>query len=72
MRAAGGMALAANVRCGEGVPPLRIAGILPAWRGPNALAVNDKGETPAPHCLGKYPGQVVPLWDIRQQSKWSG
>jgi hypothetical protein len=51
---------------------LRVAGILPAMRGQDALATEDKGETPSPRCLGTYPGEIVPLEDIRKQSKWSG
>jgi hypothetical protein len=72
MRTITGMATAACVSCGEGVPPLRIAGILPAMRGQDALATEDKGETPSPHYLGEYPGIVVPMGDIGKQSKWSG
>jgi hypothetical protein len=44
-----------------------IAGVAPA-----AHVSRGKGETPSPHCLGKYPGEVVPMGDIRKQSKWSG
>jgi len=67
-----GMASAACMSRGEGVPPLsyvakascpRVAGRMPATR---------KGGTPSPRCLGKYPGEIVPLGDIRKQSKWSG
>ena len=85
MRAIAGTASAACVSCGEGVSPLRVAGILPALRGPgtpnaissrlgahDALATKDKGGRPSPHCLGTYPGKVVPLGDINRQSKWSG
>ena len=65
-------AVAACVGRGEGVPPLssvarascpRIAGRMPATR---------KGGTPSPPCLGTYPGKVVPMGDIGEQSKWSG
>ncbi len=72
MHAVAGMASAACVSRGKGVSPLRGAGILPAMRGRDALATEDKGGTPSPHCLAKYPGEVIPLGDIRQQSKWSG
>jgi hypothetical protein len=72
MQAIAGVAPAAHVSRGEGVSPLRVAGILPAMRGQDARATKDKGETPSPHCLGKYPGEVVPMGDIRKQSKWSG
>jgi len=72
MHALTGMTSAACVIRGAGVPPWRVAGILPARRGQDARATEDKGETPSPHRLGKYPGEVVPLADIRQQSKWSG
>ncbi len=67
-----GIVPAACVSRGEGVPPWRVAGILPAMRGQDALATEDKGETPSPRRLGEYPGEIVPMWDIRQQSKWSG
>jgi hypothetical protein len=72
MCAIAGVAPAAYAFRGEGVSPLssdarasgpRIAGKMPATR---------KGGTPSPHGLGKYPGEVVPLGDIRTQSKWSG
>ncbi len=33
---------------GEGVPPLRVAGILPANRGQDALATKSKGKMPSP------------------------
>jgi radical SAM superfamily enzyme with C-terminal helix-hairpin-helix motif len=36
------------VRGGEGVPPLRVAGILPAVRGQDALATNDKARMASP------------------------
>ena len=72
MHAVAGVALVAGVSRGEGVPPLRVAGILRVLRGQDAHATEDKGGTPSPPCLGKYPGKVVPLGDIRQQSKWSG
>jgi hypothetical protein len=72
MHAIAGMASAPYVIRGEGVPPLsfvarascpRIAGRMPATR---------KGGTRSPHCLGEYPGEIVPLGDISTQSKWSG
>ncbi len=72
MRAIAGVASVAGVSRGEGVPPLRVAGILPALRGQDVLATRDKGETPLPRRPGDYPGRVVPMWDICQQSKWSG
>jgi hypothetical protein len=62
----------ACVRRGEGVPPLRLAGILPVRRGKAILATEDKGGTPSPHGLREYPGEVVPMGDITKQSKWSG
>jgi len=51
---------------------IRGAGILPALRGQDARNTKDKGGTRAPHCLGEYPGEVVPMEDISKQSKWSG
>jgi hypothetical protein len=72
MRAITGMASVPYVIRGESVSPLssvarascpRIVGKMPATR---------KGETPSPPCPEKYPGQVIPLWDIGKQSKWSG
>ena len=36
------------VRSGEGVPPLRVAGILPAMRGQDALATEDKAKMASP------------------------
>jgi len=40
-----------EIVCGEGVPPLRPAGILPAKKeqGQDALATKDKGKMPSPH-----------------------
>ncbi len=38
----------ARSRCGEGVPPLRVAGILPAIRGQDALGTKSKGKMPSP------------------------
>ncbi len=36
------------VRGGEGIPPLRVAGILPAVRGQDALATEDKAKMASP------------------------
>ena len=36
------------LRSGEGVPPLRVAGILPAMRGQDGLATEDKGKMASP------------------------
>ncbi len=38
----------ARSQCGEGVPPLRVAGILPAVRGQDALGTKSKGKMPSP------------------------
>ncbi len=38
----------ANSLRGEGVPPLRVAGILPVVRGQDALATNDKAKMASP------------------------
>jgi hypothetical protein len=80
MHTIAGMASASCVSRDEGVSPLRVAGIpstgsgqaLPAMRGQDAFATEDKGGTPSPHGVGKYPGKIVPLGDISKQSKWNG
>jgi len=61
-------ATAGRIVRGEGAPPLRVAGILPAIRGRDALDTKSKGRMPSP----RYPGQIVPMGDIWGQSKWSG
>jgi hypothetical protein len=80
MRAITGMASAACVSRGEGVPPLsfvarascpRIAGKMPATRK-GGLGPKGRCASGSPHRLGEYPGEVVPLGDIGKQSKWSG
>ncbi len=35
---------AVEIRCGEGVSPLRVAGILPAIRGQDARATGEQGQ----------------------------
>jgi len=48
--------------CGEGVPPLRVAGILPAIRGQDALATKNKGKMPSPRgeAVIRFTGSQTP------------
>jgi hypothetical protein len=44
----------------------------PKNKGKMPSSRKSKGGTPSPRRLGKYPGEIVPMGDIRKQSKWSG
>ncbi len=54
-----------------GDPGPRSAGKMPATRK-GGLGPKGRCASGSPHCLGEYPGEVVPMGDIGKQSKWSG
>jgi hypothetical protein len=67
VRAVAGAASAAGASRDESISPLHLSSPL-AGKTPASY----KGGTPSPRQRVKYPGKVVPMGDIDQQSKWSG
>ena len=65
-------AAAACLRRGQSVPPLSSGAWASCPRTAGRMPATRKGETPSPHCLAEYPGEIVALADISTQSKWSG